>query len=194
MDFDLPAELTDYLAVLDEFIEREIKPLEAADDNIRFFDHRREDSRTDWDRGGLPNEEWEALLGEARHVNGPLRVALALHHVTLRFADIVCDLRMFALAAAGLLGTTNEVNHSSDGVVDLHLGHGALLAHQLMYPSHVRFWLLFFFCFWLLPSGAATKVLLDVVAFLRFWLFGFVVCSCFCFSQAFALVLVATIT
>ena len=66
MDFDLPADLVGYLAVLDDFIEREIKPLEQADDNIRFFDHRREDARTDWDRGGLPNEEWEALLVEAK--------------------------------------------------------------------------------------------------------------------------------
>jgi alkylation response protein AidB-like acyl-CoA dehydrogenase len=66
VDFDLPQDLADYLAELDDFIEREIKPLEEADDNIRFFDHRREDSRTDWERGGLPNEEWEALLGEMR--------------------------------------------------------------------------------------------------------------------------------
>jgi alkylation response protein AidB-like acyl-CoA dehydrogenase len=66
MDLELPAELVAYLAELDDFIEREIKPLEEADDNIRFFDHRREDARTDWDRGGLPNEEWEALLREAR--------------------------------------------------------------------------------------------------------------------------------
>ena len=66
MDFDLPADLAAYLAELDEFIEREIKPLEEQDDNIRFFDHRREHARTDWDRGGLPREEWEELLGEAR--------------------------------------------------------------------------------------------------------------------------------
>ncbi|MGR9091623.1 MAG: acyl-CoA dehydrogenase family protein [Gammaproteobacteria bacterium] len=65
MDFELPTELTDYLHELDEFIEAEIKPLEQADDNIRFFDHRREDARTDWDRGGLPSAEWEALLAEA---------------------------------------------------------------------------------------------------------------------------------
>ena len=62
MDFDIPKDLADYLDELDDFIEREIKPLEQQDDNIRFFDHRREDARTDWDRGGLPNEEWEALL------------------------------------------------------------------------------------------------------------------------------------
>lgn len=66
MDFDIPKELADYLVVLDEFIEKEIKPLENDNDNIRFFDHRREDARTDWERGGLPNEEWEALLKEAR--------------------------------------------------------------------------------------------------------------------------------
>ena len=68
MDFDIPREIQDYLVVLDEFIESEIKPLENKNDNIRFFDHRREDARTDWDRGGLPNEEWEALLSEARQL------------------------------------------------------------------------------------------------------------------------------
>ncbi|MFR9770402.1 acyl-CoA dehydrogenase family protein [Nocardia sp. SC052] len=66
MDFELPAELVDYLAELDAFIDREITPLEQADDNIRFFDHRREDARTDWERGGLPNGEWEELLAEVR--------------------------------------------------------------------------------------------------------------------------------
>lgn len=66
MDFDIPKEIADYLVVLDDFIEKEIKPLENENDNIRFFDHRREDARTDWDRNGLPSEEWEALLFEAR--------------------------------------------------------------------------------------------------------------------------------
>ena len=66
MDFDIPGDLAAYLDELDAFIEREIVPLEQQDDNIRFFDHRRENARTDWDRDGLPNEEWEALLGEAR--------------------------------------------------------------------------------------------------------------------------------
>jgi acyl-CoA dehydrogenase len=68
VDLDLPEDLVAYLAELDDFIEREIKPLEEQDDNIRFFDHRREDARTDWDRGGLPNEEWEALLRKMRDV------------------------------------------------------------------------------------------------------------------------------
>jgi alkylation response protein AidB-like acyl-CoA dehydrogenase len=66
MDFEIPQELQDYLDELDDFIEREIKPLEEQDDNIRFFDHRREYARTDWDRGGLPHEDWEALLAEAK--------------------------------------------------------------------------------------------------------------------------------
>jgi alkylation response protein AidB-like acyl-CoA dehydrogenase len=66
MDFEIPREITDYLAELDEFIEREIQPLEQQDDNVRFFDHRREHARTDWDADGRPREEWEALLAEMR--------------------------------------------------------------------------------------------------------------------------------
>ena len=66
MDHDIPTDLADYLVELDDFIESEIRPLEEADDNVRFFDHRREDARTDWDRDGLPNREWEDLLAEAR--------------------------------------------------------------------------------------------------------------------------------
>ncbi len=68
MDFNLPKRLVDYLGELDRFIEAEIKPLEERDDNIRFFDHRREHARTDWDNGGLPRHEWEDLLREARQV------------------------------------------------------------------------------------------------------------------------------
>ncbi len=68
MDFDIPKDLADYLVELDDFIEREIKPLEERDDNIRFFDHRREDARTDWERDGLPNAEWEALLHRAKRL------------------------------------------------------------------------------------------------------------------------------
>jgi acyl-CoA dehydrogenase len=79
MDFDLPSDLTDYLATLDRFIADEIAPLQAADDNERFFDHRREWARTDWDRGGLPRHEWEDLLAEAKRradAAGHLRFAL----------------------------------------------------------------------------------------------------------------------
>ena len=66
--FEIPKDIEDYLGVLDDFIEREIKPLEQRDDNIRFFDHRREDARTNWEDQGLPTEEWEALLAEMRQI------------------------------------------------------------------------------------------------------------------------------
>jgi acyl-CoA dehydrogenase len=66
MDFSIPKEIADYLKVLDAFIEAEIKPLQAQDDNERFFDHRREWARTDFDHGGLPRKDWEDLLREAR--------------------------------------------------------------------------------------------------------------------------------
>lgn len=66
MNFDLPPSLVDYLARLDDFIARDITPLQNENDNNRFFDHRREHSRTDWDNGGLPRPEWEDLLAECR--------------------------------------------------------------------------------------------------------------------------------
>ena len=65
MDFTISQELENYYAELERFIEAEIDPLVAADDNIRFFDHRREHARTDWEAGGLPRREWEELLREA---------------------------------------------------------------------------------------------------------------------------------
>ncbi len=65
MDFDLPQELQQYLAELDHFIDAEIKPIEQRDDNVRFFDHRREYARTDFEHGGLPRPEWEQLLHQA---------------------------------------------------------------------------------------------------------------------------------
>ena len=40
MDFSIPDEIQRYLAELDDFIEREIRPLER--EHIQYFDHRRE--------------------------------------------------------------------------------------------------------------------------------------------------------
>ncbi len=68
MDFEIPADVAAFIAEVDTFIEEKIKPLEETGDNMRFFDHRREDARTDWDRDGLPNEEWEALLRKAKEL------------------------------------------------------------------------------------------------------------------------------
>ena len=66
MDFNIPADIQATLDGLDAFIEAEILPLQHADDNMRFFDHRREWARTDFDNDGVPRAEWEALLSEMR--------------------------------------------------------------------------------------------------------------------------------
>lgn len=68
MNFSVPADLQKYLNDLDKFIEEKITPLQMRDDNNRFFDHRREYARTDFENGGLPRPEWEALLGECRRL------------------------------------------------------------------------------------------------------------------------------
>ncbi len=66
MDFDIPGDLQQLLKDIDAFIEDEIRPLEREDDNIRFFDHRREYARTDWENGGVPRADWYALLRQMR--------------------------------------------------------------------------------------------------------------------------------
>ena len=68
MDFEIPSDVQAYLDVLDDFIRKEIRPLEQKDDNIRFFDHRREYARTDFENGGLPRKDWEDLMRQARRV------------------------------------------------------------------------------------------------------------------------------
>lgn len=62
----IPDEIAATLAALDEFIAAEIKPLEEQGDNARFFDHRREWARTDFDNDGVPSREWELLVAEMR--------------------------------------------------------------------------------------------------------------------------------
>ncbi|MCC7364843.1 MAG: acyl-CoA dehydrogenase family protein [Dehalococcoidia bacterium] len=113
MDFyEIPQDIADYLKVLDDFIEREIKPLEQENDNIRFFDHRREDARTNWDEGGVPTEDWEQLLAEVRrradaagHLRYPfpkeyggkdgtnLGMAIIREHLAAKGLGLHCDLQ-----------------------------------------------------------------------------------------------------
>jgi acyl-CoA dehydrogenase len=66
LDFSIPAELTELLGSIDEFIDRQLAPIQAA--NPEFFDHRREFARTDVARGGVPTERWHELLTQARRL------------------------------------------------------------------------------------------------------------------------------
>jgi acyl-CoA dehydrogenase len=132
MDFEIPVELQKYLDELDEFIEREIKPLEEVDDNIRFFDHRREWARTDWDRGGLPATEWEDLLREARrradaagHYRYPfpaeyggrdgtnLGMAVIREHLARRGLGLHCDLQNEHAIVGNNVGLLLMINYGS---------------------------------------------------------------------------------
>jgi acyl-CoA dehydrogenase len=65
MNFDIPTQTQQFLDRLDAFIAAEITPLQMRDDNERFFDHRRENSRTDWDNDGAPRQEWEQLMAQS---------------------------------------------------------------------------------------------------------------------------------
>src|SRR5581483_2752937 len=112
MDFEIPADVAEFIGEMDAFIERELRPLEQKDDNIRFFDHRREDARTDWERGGLPNRDWEALLHKVRRMaddagfyryplpkeyggrNGTnLGMAIIREHLAAKGLGLHCDLQ-----------------------------------------------------------------------------------------------------
>ncbi len=75
----IPDDVAAVIEEIDAFIEAEIRPLEAEDDNSRFFDHRREIARTDFEAGGVPGADWEELLMEASRradAAGLLRYAL----------------------------------------------------------------------------------------------------------------------
>ena len=159
MNFDIPAELAAYLQELDDFIEREIKPLEAADDNIRFFDHRREHARTDWDNGGRPREEWEALLAEARRradAAGHFRyafpkafggrdgtnlgMAIIREHLASRGLGLHCDLQNEHAIVANNIGLLLMLEYGSEAqkeawVEPLATGQG-FMAFGITEPDH----------------------------------------------------------
>ena len=133
MNFDLPPQLAAYLDELDRFIEQEIKPLEAENDNIRFFDHRREHARTDWDRGGVPRADWEALLAEARRradAAGHYRyafpreyggrdgtnlgMAIIREHLAAKGLGLHCDLQNEHAIVANNIGLLLMLEYGSD--------------------------------------------------------------------------------
>lgn len=121
MSFEIPQDIEDYLAELDAFIEAEIKPLEQRDDNIRFFDHRREHARTDWDNEGLPREDWEELLGEMRRkadAAGHFRYALPEEFGGKNGSNLAMARIREHLAAKGL-GLHNDLQNESSIVGNL---------------------------------------------------------------------------
>ncbi len=121
MSFEIPQDIEDYLAELDAFIEAEIKPLEQRDDNIRFFDHRREHARTDWDNEGLPREEWEELLHEMRDkadAAGHYRYALPEEFGGKNGSNLAMARIREHLAAKGL-GLHNDLQNESSIVGNL---------------------------------------------------------------------------
>jgi acyl-CoA dehydrogenase len=115
VDFDVPAEIQATLGALDAFIEAEIVPLQAQDDNERFFDHRREWARTDFEAGGTPRVEWEALLAEMRRradAAGWLRLALPEEYGGRGASNLEMAIIREHLAAKGL-GLHNDLQNES---------------------------------------------------------------------------------
>jgi len=64
MDHLVPERVQDLLQRVDAFIDAEIRPLEETHPDL--FDHTKEFSRTDVERGGIPTREWRDLVQEAR--------------------------------------------------------------------------------------------------------------------------------
>jgi alkylation response protein AidB-like acyl-CoA dehydrogenase len=115
MDFDIPQDIQKLLDDLDEFIEAEIKPLEQQDDNIRFFDHRREYARTDYENGGVPRKDWENLLREMRtraDKAGFLRYGIPKKYGGQEGTNLAMAIVREHLAAKGL-GLHNDLQNES---------------------------------------------------------------------------------
>jgi len=115
MDFAIPDDIQDTLDALDAFIEKEIKPLQAQDDNERFFDHRREWARTDFENDGVPRADWEALLREMRRradAAGWLRLALPVEFGGQGASNIKMAIIREHFATKGL-GLHNDLQNES---------------------------------------------------------------------------------
>ena len=118
MDFSIPKDITDLLERIDAFIEVEIVPLQKQDDNDRFFDHRREWARTDFEHGGLPRKEWEDLLREMRRradKAGFLRLALPEEYGGKNIGNLAMAIIREHLATKGL-GLHNDLQNESSVV------------------------------------------------------------------------------
>ncbi len=115
MDFTIPADVQSTLDALDRFIDSDIRPLEERDDNIRFFDQRREWARTDWEGGGVPRKDWEDLLAEMRRradAAGWLRWALPTEYGGHEASNLEMAVIREHLATRGL-GLHNDLQNES---------------------------------------------------------------------------------
>ena len=113
--FPVPPKIAALLERLDAFIESTIRPLEQADDNVRFFDHRREWARTDFEHGGIAHPEWEALLAEMRRradAAGFLRYSLPAAYGGSDGSNLGMAIIREHLAAKGL-GLHNDLQNES---------------------------------------------------------------------------------
>src|ERR1700736_549531 len=116
MDFELPAEIVAKLHELDDFIEREIKPLEAR--NIQYFDHRREYARTNWEKDGQPRDEWNDLIAQMERLAdkaGHLRYGLPVECGGQAASPLAIAAIREHLAAKGL-GLHNDLQDESSVV------------------------------------------------------------------------------
>src|SRR5215468_6267805 len=132
MDFAIPPEIQNYLAELDAFIEREIKPLE--NEHRQYFDHRREHARTNWDDDGKPRREWEDLLREMRRradKAGHLRFALPRELGGRDGGNLAMAIIREHLAHKGL-GLHNDLQNESSIVGNFPQ---ALLLHRFGTPA-----------------------------------------------------------
>ncbi|MBM3684721.1 MAG: acyl-CoA dehydrogenase family protein [Actinobacteria bacterium] len=115
MDFEIPGEMVEFLGRIDTFIEEKIKPIERRDDNIRFFDQRREYARTDWENGGVPRGDWYKVLREMRDeadAAGFLRWALPDYLGGSNGSNLGMAVIREHLAAKGL-GLHNDLQNES---------------------------------------------------------------------------------
>jgi alkylation response protein AidB-like acyl-CoA dehydrogenase len=123
MDFSIPDDVLQKLEELDTFIEAEIEPLER--EHMEFFDHRREYARTDWENGGVPNREWEAVLAEMRRradAAGHLRYSLPTALGGADGSNLAMAIIREHLAARGL-GLHNDLQSESSIVGNFPLVH-----------------------------------------------------------------------
>lgn len=113
MDFTIPKAIQRKLSDLDDFIAREIAPLER--DHPQYFDHRREWARTDWENDGRPRHEWEELLNEMRRradAAGHLRYSLPRELGGEGAGNLAMAMVREHLAAKGL-GLHNDLQNES---------------------------------------------------------------------------------